>query len=86
MKKYTIVWIVLVVFTLFAFLLGWLNVINVFLVIILLITTLLKGQLVIDYFMGLRDVSLRWKVIPSLWLFIVMLLIGIAYFFPVPTL
>lgn len=86
MTKNTKVWITLVIFTLFAFLLGWLKLINVFFIIILLITTLLKGQLVIDYFMGLREVSMRWRLIPSLWLFVVILLIGVAYYFPVPTL
>ena len=86
MTKNTKVWITLVIFTLFAFLLGWLKLINVFFIIILLITTLLKGQLVIDYFMGLREVSMRWRLIPSLWLFVVILLIGVAYYFPVHTL
>lgn len=86
MTKNTNVWIVLVVFTIFAFLLGWLKIINVFLVILLLMTTLLKGQLVIDYFMGLRDVAMRWRIIPSVWLFIVILMIGIAYYLPVAAL
>jgi hypothetical protein len=37
---------------------------------------------VIDYFMDLREVSLKYRLIPTLWLMIVLSLIGVAYYFP----
>ena len=78
----TIVWLVLVSLTLFAFLLGWLKLLSDLLVVILLVSTLLKGQLVIDYFMDLRQVKLRWRMIPTIWLIFVLSLIYLAYSFP----
>lgn len=77
------VWIILVALTLFAFLLGWLKLVSVTLVAILLFTTFIKGQLVIDYFMGLRHVQFKWRIIPTVWLFIVISLISFAYFSPI---
>ncbi len=82
--KYTleIVWFTLVLLTLFAFLLGYLNTINTSIVSLLLISTFIKGQLVIDYFMGLKNVRLRYRSIPALWLFTVISLIATAYYLP----
>ena len=80
MIKY--IWIILILLTLFAFLLGWLELISSTLVVILLITTFIKGQLVIDYFMGLKNTSLKYRLIPSLWLALVISFIALAYFLP----
>jgi len=77
------IWIVLVLLTLFAFLLGWLKLVNVTLVGVLLLTTFIKGQLVIDYFMGLKDVALSYRLIPTLWLLLMVSLIAVAYYLPV---
>ena len=77
------VWIVLIILTLFAYLLGYFKVINSTLVAILLITTFIKGQLVIDYFMGLKEVRLRYRAIPMVWLGVVLSLIAVAYYLPV---
>ena len=76
MKTY----IILIFLTLFAFLIGWLEVINSTLVIVLLITTFIKGQLVIDYFMGLKDVAFKYRSIPIAWLSFVMSFIAVAYY------
>ena len=83
--KYTleIVWFTLVLLTIFAFLLGYLNTINTSLVALLLVSTFIKGQLVIDYFMGLKNVRLRYRVIPGFWLLTVLSLIVTAYYLPV---
>ncbi len=78
-----IVWFTLVLLTLFAFLLGYLNYINTSIVSLLLISTFIKGQLVIDYFMGLKNVRLRYRMIPTVWLFTVISLISIAYYLPI---
>ena len=72
------VWIVLVILTIFAFLLGYLKYINTSLVAVLLLTTFIKGQLVIDYFMDLKNVKLKYRLIPTMWLGIVISLIAVA--------
>jgi len=83
MKKYLeYVWIILILLTIFAFLLGYLKYISTLLVGALLVTTFIKGQLVIDYFMGLKSVQLKYRLIPTIWLATVVLLIAVAYYFP----
>jgi len=77
------VWIVLVILTIFAFLLGYLKYINTSLVAVLLLTTFIKGQLVIDYFMDLKNVKLKYRLIPTIWLSVVISLIAVAYYLPV---
>lgn len=78
-----IIWIALVLLTLFAFLVGWLKLVNSFFVSILLVTTFIKGQLVSEYFMNLKSVTLKYRIIPTVWLFIVLSSIAIAYYLPV---
>ena len=77
------VWISLVILTLFAYLLGYLKYMTTTFVAVLLITTFIKGQLVIDYFMDLKEVRLKYRLIPTLWLFTVISLIATAYYLPV---
>ncbi|WP_373032332.1 cytochrome C oxidase subunit IV family protein [Sulfurovum sp.] len=77
------IWIILVLLTLFAFLVGWLKLVNSLFVSILLLTTFIKGQLVSEYFMGLKRVTLNYRVIPTIWLFIVLSSIAIAYYLPI---
>ncbi|MCD6190997.1 MAG: cytochrome C oxidase subunit IV family protein [Sulfurimonas sp.] len=84
MKKYLeYVWVILIVLTVFAFLLGYLKYVSTALVAVLLITTFLKGALVTDYFMGLKDVKLKYRLIPIIWLLVVISLIAVAYYLPV---
>lgn len=77
------IWIILLVLTVFAFLVGYLKLVSTLLVAILLLSTFIKGQLVIDYFMGLKNVSLTYRLIPTLWLFLIVVMVGIAYYTPV---
>ncbi len=84
-KTLEIVWIILVGLTIFAYLLGHLHYINSFFVAILLVTTFIKVQLVLDYFMELKDVRLHYRLIPTFWLVIVISLISLAYYLPVVT-
>lgn len=76
------VWAVLIILTIFAYLLGELKLVNTLLVGILLITTFIKGHLVIDYFMGLKNVRWRYRIILTLWLIIVISSIALAYLLP----
>lgn len=78
-----IIWIILVILTIFAYLLGYLKYINTFFVLILLLSTFIKGQLIIDYFMGLKKVQLKYRMIPTLWLGITIILIAVAYYLPI---
>lgn len=74
------IYIILILLTLFAFLAGWLGFVSSFIVAVLLITTFIKGQLVIDYFMDLKDVQFKYRAIPIVWLGFVLFFIGIAYY------
>jgi len=76
------VWMILVIFSSFAFFVGYLNVVSSLVVALLLTTTFIKGYLVIEYFMGLKNVSLKYRLIPSIWLFIVITAVAIAYYIP----
>ncbi len=81
MKKILeLIWIILVVLTVFAYLLGYLKLISTSLVAVLLLSTFIKGALVSDYFMGLKDVSIKYRMIPLLWLTVVLSLIAAAYY------
>ena len=81
-NKLEFIWVVLVILTIFAYLLGYLEYVNSLFVAILLLTTFIKGQLVIDYFMGLKDVKLKYRLIPNIWLGLVLSLIAVAYYTP----
>lgn len=82
-KTFEVVWLVLILLSIFAYLVGYLHLVNSALVVVLLVSTFIKGQLVIDYFMGLNEVNLRYRIIPTLWLAIVLSLTAIAYYWPV---
>jgi cytochrome c oxidase subunit IV len=76
------IWSILAVLSVFAYGLGYFKLINTFYVALLLISTFLKGQLISDYFMGLKETRLRYRVIPTLWLFLILSLIAVAYYLP----
>jgi len=80
MDKITKVLIALVIFTLTAFLIGWLKLTSLIVIAILLVTTFLKGYLVIEYFMGLNEVSGKYRFIPTIWLTVIILIIAAGYY------
>lgn len=82
----TKVWITLVCLTLFAFLVAWFELLSVGVTAILLISTFVKGQLVIDYFLNLKEVGLLFRLIPTFWLILVISLIAYTYYNPIDTL
>ncbi len=75
----TYVWLILILLTVFAFVVGKLELGGITIVTVVLFSTLIKGQMVVDYFMGLRRVRWKWKIIMYSWLLLVMGLIGFAY-------
>jgi hypothetical protein len=74
-----IVWLVLVLLTLATYAVGKLGYGGITVVAMLLISVSLKGQLLIDYFMGLAQVHSPWKWVVSGWLVSVVSLIGVAF-------
>jgi len=80
-----IIWVILVILTTFAYVIGYLKYINTSLVAILLLTTFIKAQLVIEYFMDLKNVKLKYRLIPLVWLSVTISLIAVAYYLPIST-
>jgi hypothetical protein len=80
--KYYLEWVyfTLILLTVFAFILGKISSISNFMIIILLLSTLIKGYLIIDYFMGLKDVRAKYRFIPIVWLVLVLGGIGFSFF------
>jgi cbb3-type cytochrome oxidase subunit 3 len=78
-RPYTYVWLILILLTVFAFVVGKHEIGNITIVSLLLFSTLIKGQMVIDFFMGLHKVRWFWKIIMYSWLLLVMGLISFAY-------
>jgi len=79
--KLTIVYLILIALTTFAYVLGKFELMNKTFFIILIVTTFIKGSMVIDYFMELKDVNIRYRLIPMIWLFVVLSGITIGYYF-----
>jgi len=82
MKKITTIWIILLTLTLFSFLVGELKITNNFFIALLLVTTFFKGQLIINYFMNLSEVQLKYKLLPIIWLASVLIIIAFTYYLP----
>lgn len=76
---YTFVWIVLLLLTLVTYYLGEINQTASSFVYVLLVITMIKSQLVANYFMGLRHVALKWRIIMLVYFLIVGGLIALAY-------
>jgi len=78
-RPYTYVWLVLLFLSTASYLLGQGQTGMLFITSILCIT-LIKGQLIIRYFMGVRGVKPLWHIIMGTYLAIIGAIIGIAYF------
>jgi hypothetical protein len=82
-KNLEYIWIILLILTIFAYWLGYFKLISTSLVGVLLLTTFIKGALVSDYFMGLKYVAIKYRVIPIIWLGVIICFISVAYYLPV---
>ena len=80
MNIYFKVYIILIVCTIYTFLIGWFELSSNVLIALLLFTTFLKGNLILEYFMGLKNVKGKFRYIPIIWLTTVILGIGILYY------
>lgn len=76
---------VLVVLSFSAYLIGYLELFSGLFAVVLLISTFVKGQLISDYFMDLKEVEPKYRLIPTIWLIIVLSLVSVAYILPVTT-
>lgn len=80
MERITKIWIALLLFSLFAFILGRVEIVSRFFIFVLLFSTFLKGYFVIEHFMGLSEVTLRYRLIPTIWLSVVIVSVAITYY------
>lgn len=83
-RKYSIrpctgVWLLLVLLTLVTYSVGEAGLGGIKVVLFLLAVALVKGQMVADFFMGLRHASLRWRIILTIYLLLVVSGIALAY-------
>lgn len=74
-----IIWIILVGLTIFAYYVGQEGLEVMDALILLLGGALIKGQLVISHFMGMKDAPRGWASIPTIWLLIVLGGISVAF-------
>ena len=81
MDKNSKIWLTLISLTLLSYLIGIFKLISSGAILILLLITFVKGQLISEYFMGLSEVRLSYRLIPLIWLIMVLSLILVAYFF-----
>ncbi|MDX1808817.1 MAG: cytochrome C oxidase subunit IV family protein [Sulfurospirillaceae bacterium] len=77
------IWIVLTILTWFAYLLGDLQLVGTWMVEALLISTFVKGGLIIDHFMGLKNVQYKYRLVPIIWLVLVISLVAISYYWTI---
>ena len=82
MNKTTIIYIILLILTTTTYFLGKSETFTFTFIIIVLIVTFIKGQLIIDYFMGLKNVDFKYRLFLIIWLILIISLIGVSYFIP----
>ncbi|MEW8340012.1 MAG: cytochrome C oxidase subunit IV family protein [Candidatus Thiodiazotropha taylori] len=75
----TLIYLLLIVLSLTAFLIGRLGFSGLGMSLLVLLLALIKGQLVGSYFMGLGRVRGVWRWPVFIWLFIPGILIGMAF-------
>lgn len=78
-RQALLIWFVLVFLTATTYTMGITGMGGAHVVMALLLSVLIKGQLVVDYFMGLKGVRAPWRWLVTGWLLVVVTLIGYAY-------
>jgi len=79
LRPCTWTWLVLMGLTLALLAVGKAGLGGVGIVTLVLLSTLVKTQLVADYFMGLKRTRLLWRAIVTIYLLLVISMIGLAY-------
>lgn len=75
----TRVWLLMIGLTLAVLAVGQAGLGGIWVVALLLLSTLLKTQLVADYFMALKYSRPLWRIIITVYLVIIVSMIGLAY-------
>jgi len=60
--KLTVIWIILIALTLTTALVGYFELSGLYIVGFVLLTVFIKGQMIIDHYMGLRNVRGFWRL------------------------
>ncbi len=73
------IWLAMMLLTIWVYVVGESGFSGFWLVLFLLLTTIIKGALIIREFMALKGVSLLWRVIMYGWLWVVCLTVAVIY-------
>ena len=84
LRPCTRTWLALIVLTLAVLAIGQAGLSGIAIVALLLVSTLVKTHLVADYFMGLKYSRPLWRMIIILYLWVVISMIGLAYWLGIP--
>lgn len=79
LRPCTVIWLALLSLTLLTFGIGRFELGGTMVMGFVLLATFIKGQLVVDHFMGLRRVRLFWRLVMFFYLAVVGSLIAVAY-------
>ena len=77
--QYSLLWFLMVVLTLVSFIFAKAGYEGIYFVVFVLVAAVIKGQIIIEFFMQLKWSALLWRLIVTLWLAIVLFVIGILY-------
>ena len=83
MNKSTYIYILLFLLTSITLFLGSKTFTTSIVIVIIMLITFVKGQLIIDYFMGLKYVKLKYRLFVSIWLLLIIILITISFIIPI---
>ncbi|CAG0967649.1 cytochrome c oxidase subunit IV [Methylophilaceae bacterium] len=76
---YTVVWLILIALTLLTFSIGDAGMAGQAVMLGLLLIAIVKGQMVANYFMGLRQAAFWWRALVLFYFIIVGGMIAVAY-------
>lgn len=74
-----LIWITLLTLTLLTYFIGESNLVGALPMLTMLMISLIKGQLVANFFMGLRSVSWGWRLIMPSYFLLVGSFVALAY-------
>ena len=78
-NKATFVWIALMFATAIGAFLGSLKTTGVAVVLLSIVVLVVKGQLIVDYFMGLKPVARHWRILMSAYSIVIGAFVFLAY-------
>jgi cytochrome c oxidase subunit IV len=78
--KLTIIWIILILLTLSSAIVGYFQLSGLYIVGFVLFTVAIKGQLIIDHFMGLKNVRGVWRIAMLGFVFVLPVIIYTGYY------